>query len=141
MAAPSCGKGIVVMTQSLVVADGRFDVASTVQRLTSALHQRGVTLFATIDHAAGARGAGMDLADEVVLVFGNPAAGTPLMQLDPRVGIELPLRLLIWSEAGATKIAYQDPGGLADRYALGTAVALLQPLRGLLTTLVAEVAR
>jgi uncharacterized protein (DUF302 family) len=129
------------MPQSLVVADAKFDVATTVQHLTSALQQRGVTLFATIDHAAGAREVGMELADEVVLVFGNPAAGTPLMQLDPRVGIELPLRLLIWSDGRSTKVAYHDPVDLADRYALETAAGLLQPLRGLLATLVAEVAR
>jgi uncharacterized protein (DUF302 family) len=129
------------MDRSLVVAEARSDVATTVQHLTSALRQRGITLFATIDHAAGAREVGLDLAGEVVLVFGNPAGGTPLMQQDPRVGIELPLRLLVWSDDGTTRVAYHDPVELADRYALGPAAAGLDRLRALLAGLVADVAR
>jgi uncharacterized protein (DUF302 family) len=129
-----------VMASSLVVADVQSDFATTVQRLTSALSQRGIKLFATIDHAAAAREVGLNLADEVVLIFGNPAGGTPLMQQDPRVGIELPLRLLVWSRDGTTKVAYNDPVQLADHYALGSAAGGLQRLRDLLGALVAEVA-
>jgi uncharacterized protein (DUF302 family) len=128
------------MASSLVVADVPSDVATTVQRLTSALSQRGITLFATIDHAAAAREVGLDLADEVVLIFGNPAGGTPLMQQAPRVGIELPLRLLVWSADGTTKVAYNDPVQLADHYALGSAASVLPRLRDLLAALLAEVA-
>jgi uncharacterized protein (DUF302 family) len=65
------------------------------RRLLDAVERRGLTVFAQIDHAAAAREIGMELADEVVVVFGNPRAGTLLMQQDPRVGIELPLRLLV----------------------------------------------
>ena len=128
------------MASSLVVTDVRSDVAATVQRLTAALARRSITLFATIDHAAGARGVGLDLADEVVLIFGNPAAGTPLMQQDPRVGIDLPLRLLVWSAGGVTKVAYHDPVHLADHYALDAARGALQAMRGLLEALVGEAA-
>jgi uncharacterized protein (DUF302 family) len=83
------------MSGALVIAESTYDVATAVGRVTDALRERGVRLFATIDHAAGAREAGLDLADEVVLVFGNPAVGTALMQADARAGLDLPLRLLV----------------------------------------------
>src|SRR5512132_2657763 len=85
------------------------DVASTVDRVQTALRTRGGTLFAAVDHAAGAREAGLQLADEVLLIFGNPTIGTGLMQADPRVGLDLPLRLLVWDEQGTTQIAFSDP--------------------------------
>jgi len=66
----------------------------------------------------GARKADMELDATVVLIFGNARAGTPLMQSDPRVGIELPLRMLIWEDHDGTHIGYLDPRELADRYAL-----------------------
>lgn len=93
-------------------------MTSTVELLTAALQARGITLFATVDHAAGARGAGLELEDEVLLLFGNPAVGTALMVADPRTGIDLPLRMLVWNRDGVTRVAYQDPRTLADRYAL-----------------------
>ena len=72
--------------------------ADTVSRLLEAIEERDLTVFARIDHAAGARAAGLELASEEVVAFGNPRAGTPLMQSDPRVGIELPLRILAWED-------------------------------------------
>ena len=114
------------------------DVASVVGRLTAGLRDRGVEVFASIDHAADARAADLDLPDEVLLVFGNPAVGTALMQADPRSGVDLPLRMLVWSQDGATRLAYQDPAVLADRYEVGSEQATLDRLRGLLEQLVAE---
>ena len=67
------------------------DVATTVDRVAAALQRRGITLFATVDHAAGARAAGLALDDEVLMIFGNAAVGTALMQADPRAGIDLPM--------------------------------------------------
>jgi uncharacterized protein (DUF302 family) len=67
---------------------------------------------------AGAHEAGVELDADVVLTFGNARVGTPLMQADPRVGIELPLRMLIWQDADGTHVGYLDPHELADRYAL-----------------------
>ena len=68
------------------------------RRLITAITSRGLTVFARVDHAAAAREAGMELAAEELVVFGNPRAGTPLMQSDPRIGIELPLRMLVWED-------------------------------------------
>ncbi len=129
------------MSDQLQVSEVPGDVASVVDRLTAGLRDRGVEVFATIDHAAGARAAGLDLPDEVLLVFGNPAVGTALMQADPRSGVDLPLRMLVWSQDGATRLAYQDPAVLADRYEVGSEQATLDRLRGLLEQLVAEVGR
>ena len=114
------------------------DVATTVGRITAALDRRGIPLFATIDHAAGARAAGLELADEVLLIFGNPAVGTALMQADPRAGIDLPLRILVWSEAGATSVAFRDPHQLAVDHNLTGQGPTLDRLRALLDELVIE---
>lgn len=127
------------MADHLIVSEVPYDVVTTVQLLTTALHARGVTLFATIDHAAGARAAGLRLDDEVLLVFGSPAVGTALMIADARAGIDLPLRMLVWSREGRTRVGYQDPVDLADRYDLRDEVPTLGRLRGLLDQLADEV--
>jgi uncharacterized protein (DUF302 family) len=129
------------MPTPLIIAASPYDVASTVDRVQTALRARGVTLFASIDHAAGAREAGLELADEVLLVFGNPDVGTGLMQQDPSVGIELPLRLLIWDEQGTTQVAFSDPAELTSSFRLAGRVAVLSQLRTLLDQLVAEATR
>lgn len=123
---------------ALVVTRSPHDVPTTVERLTAALHRRGVEVFARIDHAGGARAAGLELADEVLLVFGNPAVGTALMQADPRAGIDLPLRVLVWSRDGATAVGFRDPHGLAADFGLDGLGGVLDRLRGLLDELVAE---
>ena len=85
----------------------------TVGRLSEAIERRGLTVFGRIDHAAAAREAGLELADEEVVVFGSPRAGTPLMQSDPRIGVELPLRMVVWSDAEGVLLGYRDPRELA----------------------------
>ena len=127
------------MSAALITARSRSDVATTVRHLTAALQRRGITLFATIDHGAGARGVGLELPDEVVLVFGNPAAGTPLMRADPRAGIDLPLRILVWSGDDGTQVAFRDPQAMAEDFELAGQAGTLAGLRGVLDALVAEV--
>ncbi len=112
----------------------------TVTRLLDAISQKGLTVFAQIDHAAAAREAGMDLPDEVVIVFGSPRAGTPLMQADPRVGIELPLRMLVWNQRGQTIVGYNDPKGLAGAYNLTTQAPTLDAMSSLLQALADDAA-
>ncbi len=129
------------MSDTLKVSEVPGDVSSVVDVLIAALRNRGVEVFATVDHGAGARAAGLELADEVLLVFGNPAVGTALMQADPRSGLDLPLRLLVWSQDGATRVAYHDPDEMAERYAVGSEQATLSKLRGLLEGLVSDAGR
>jgi uncharacterized protein (DUF302 family) len=96
--------------------------AETLARLERAIGARGLTVFARFDHAANASGAGLSLRPTTVIVFGNATAGTPLMQLDQDVGIELPLRMLVTEdEAGAVHLTHADPRGLLARYELGDA--------------------
>lgn len=128
------------MAGTLVTARSVHDVATTVDLVSAELRRRGVRLFAVIDHAAGAGDAGLELADEVVLVFGSPAVGTALMQADPRAGLDLPLRLLVWSDDGTTRLAFRDPRALADDFAVGDRADVLDGLRRLLDHLVAVVA-
>src|SRR5262249_47515740 len=87
-------------------------------RLREALDAHGLQLFARIDHAAGARKADVALEPDVLLIFGKTSVGTRLMQADPRVGIELPLRMLIWQDSDRAHGGYLAPRELADRYAL-----------------------
>src|SRR3954451_11479461 len=90
--------------------------SETVVRLIDAIESRGLTVFAQIDHAAAASEAGLELAAEEVVLFGNPRAGTPLMQSDPRIGVELPLRMLIWEDGDGAVLGYTDPRELVARY-------------------------
>src|SRR3954465_13869121 len=102
----------------VVVKRSASGYGETVVRLIDAIEGRGLTLFARIDHAAAAREAGLELADEQVVLFGNPRAGTPLMQSDPRIGVELPLRILIWADASGVLIGYRDPRELGGSYGI-----------------------
>ncbi len=94
----------------------RFGLQRDDGSLLAAIERRGLTVFARIDHAAAAREVGMELADEEVVLFGNPRGGTPLMQDDPRIGIELPLRMLVWREGEDVLLAYRDPRELSGTY-------------------------
>lgn len=128
------------MSQDLTTREGAAPVAVTVQALLSALDRRHVQVFAVVDHAAGAGSVGLELADEVVVIFGNPAVGTPIMRADPQAGIDLPLRILIWDDGGVTRIAYEDPHSLATRFRLPPAAPQLDGMAGLLAQLVDDIA-
>ncbi len=116
-----------------------FGYSETVGRLLNAIEKRGLTVFAQIDHAAAAREAGMELADEVVISFGNPRAGTPLMQQDPRIGLELPLRMLVWANGDGATLGYNDPRELSASYDVGRS-ATLDAMSSLLADLAREAA-
>ena len=114
--------------------------AETVARLVDAIARRGLTLFARIDHAAAARAAGLELAPEEVLIFGSPQAGTPLMQQDPRVGYELPLRMLVWQKGDRALVGYRNPAELGGRYQIADHQAALERMASLLDGLAGEAA-
>ena len=102
----------------------RHSVAETLQRLESLLTQRGVMIFARIDFSGDAARAGLTLRPEQMLIFGNPKAGTPLMQRVPAAGLDLPLKALVWEDAeGHTQIAYNDPQYIIRRHGLDAALA------------------
>jgi uncharacterized protein (DUF302 family) len=99
---------------SLVIKRSTSSHLDTVGSLLAVIERRGLRVFARIDHAAAAREAGLELADEEVVLFGSPRAGTPLMLSDRRIGIELPLRILVWRDGTETLLAYSDPRDLSD---------------------------
>ena len=99
-------------------------VAQTMERLESLLKERGVMIFARIDFSGDAARAGLSLRPEQMLIFGNPKAGTPLMQSAPAAGLDLPLKALVWEDAeGRTQIAYNDPQYIIRRHGLDAALA------------------
>src|SRR5580704_10662966 len=86
----------------------------TVRKLEAEIAARGLTIFARVDHAAGAAQAGLSLRPTLLLIFGNAKAGTPLMQQAQTAGIDLPLKLLVWQdEAGVTQISWNQPAWIA----------------------------
>jgi uncharacterized protein (DUF302 family) len=109
-------------------------------RLETAVKAKGLTVFARIDHAAGAAEAGLPLRPTEVLIFGNARGGTPLMQAMQTIGIDLPLKALVWQdESGSTWLSYNDPAWVARRHGIGRAVeatvsALSAALAGIANT-------
>ena len=93
-------------------------VATTMDRLETVLAEKGMTVFARIDHAANAEGAGLALEPTEVLVFGNPKVGTPLMSCGRSIAIDLPQKMLAWQLAdGTTRLGWNDPAYLKARHA------------------------
>lgn len=112
------------------------DVAATMDALEAAVAGAGATVFARVDHAAGAAGVGMDLAASQLLVFGNPKLGTPAMQDDPLAGLYLPLKVLVYEDAdGQVWLAYDDPATLLDGLAIPADAAYLARMAGALKNL------
>jgi uncharacterized protein (DUF302 family) len=108
-----------------MAADGLITVRSshgpkdTMNRLEAEVKAKGMTVFARIDHAAGATEVGLSLRPTELLIFGNAKAGTPLMQAIQAIGIDLPLKALVWEDAsGTTWLSYNDPRWLAQRHGL-----------------------
>jgi uncharacterized protein (DUF302 family) len=92
----------------------------TMNRLEAAIKAKGMTVFARIDHAAGAAEVGLSLRPTELLIFGNAKAGTPLMQSIQTIGIDLPLKALVWQDgSGNTWLSYNDPSWLAKRHGPG----------------------
>jgi uncharacterized protein (DUF302 family) len=101
----------------LVAIKSPRSTAETAARLTAALQERGLKLFARVDHAAGATTVGKTLRPTEVFIFGNPQGGTPLMACQQTAGIDLPLKALIWQdESGQVWFGYNDPAWIAARH-------------------------
>ncbi|MFZ0458340.1 MAG: DUF302 domain-containing protein [Rhodoplanes sp.] len=105
------------LAEKLVTIESKHSVKESLDRLTAALDQRGIKPVARVDHAAGAKTVGMELPPTEILIFGNPKLGTPLMQANPEVGIDLPMKVLAWQDkAGKVWVAYTAPDALKARY-------------------------
>jgi uncharacterized protein (DUF302 family) len=108
----------------LITITSNHSVKETLDRLEASLRGNGVTVFARIDHAAAAASVDMTLPPTELIIFGQPKAGTPLMQAQQSIGIDLPLKMLAWQDAnGKNWLAYNDVAWLAKRHGLGEDLA------------------
>ncbi len=135
LAAPASAQGDLIRVRS--------DAATpeTVARLTAAVEAAGATVFATIDHQAGAETAGVALAPMTLVILGNPRIGAPAMKDAPTMGLDVPLRVLVFEDAdGATYLAYRDPAEVARGHGLAPDHPAVLRMRGALGKLTGKAA-
>ena len=121
-------------TDGLINLRSAFGPEETMNRLEAEVRARGMMVFAHIDHAAGAAAVGLPLRPTDLLIFGNAKGGTPLMQALQTIGIDLPLKALVWQDAaGITWVSYNDPHWTAQRHGLDDATkATIEAMSGAL---------
>jgi uncharacterized protein (DUF302 family) len=119
--------------EELTVKGSKYPVKETVDRLTAALKDKGITPIARVDHAAAAKGVGLELKPTEVLLFGNPKLGTPLMQTNRNIAIDLPMKVLVWEDnGGKVWIGYTSPETLKKRYKIEGRDDVLKTMAGAL---------
>jgi uncharacterized protein (DUF302 family) len=130
------------LPDGLIAVKSLHEPAETLTRLESSIAAHGLTIFASIDHAAGANDVGMDLPPTRVVIFGSPKSGTPLMQMSDTIGLQLPLKILVRQQAnGETFLAYDDPAWIAKRYGLAeTAGPVVAKMRAAMAAIAGEAA-
>lgn len=130
----SAADGVIVVTSAN-------DVKTTMDKLEKVLTSKGITVFARINHAHGAKTIGQSLPPMELLVFGNPKLGTPLMQKNQQMGLDLPLKALVYEAAdGKTYIAYNDPAYLSKRHGVTEPAKVLETMTGALKNFTAAAA-
>jgi uncharacterized protein (DUF302 family) len=111
------------MSDPIVTKLSPLSVADTVARISAIVAERGIKVFAVIDHSSEAEANGLQLRDTKVVIFGSAQAGTPVMQAAPLAALDLPLRILVWADGDQTKLSYTAPSALAARYGLSDELA------------------
>lgn len=127
-------------TATIMRFESSKSVQETMDRFEAAVRAQGLTVFARIDHAANAQKAGLKLAPNQVLIFGNPKAGSQLMNADADIGLDLPMRALVRATEGGSVVVLNDPAAVATRYGIRTLKPLLGKMRGILQGLGKEAA-
>jgi uncharacterized protein (DUF302 family) len=112
-----------VAVEGVITKDSPRSVDDTVARMSQLLTAKGVKLFAVIDHSGEASNVGLELRETKLVIFGSPVAGTPVMVAAPLAALDLPLKVLVWSDEGSTRVSYTAPAALAARYGLGDELA------------------
>jgi len=128
-----------VNVAGLIVHEAEGAVDEVLRRLQSAFAERGIVPLLRVDHAATAIAIGIPLAPLTLFVFGNPQVGSPLMAAHPSLGIDLPLKLLVWEE-GSAKVGFNDPAWLAERHGGDASAASVATMRALLDALARQAA-
>jgi uncharacterized protein (DUF302 family) len=106
------------ITAGITTKDSPRSIEETVARLTDLIAGRGMKLFDVIDQSAEARSVGLHLRPTTLVIFGNPVAGTTVMDAAPLAALDLPLKVLVWEDGDQTKVSYTSPSAFADRYTL-----------------------
>ena len=131
LAAPAAHAG----PDGMIMMKSEHDVATTLDHLESALESKGLTVFERVNHSANAAGVDLDLRPTQVLIFGNPKLGTPLMQANRTVAIDLPQKALAYEDGeGQVWLAYNDPRYLADRHDISRDHPVVEKIAGALKT-------
>ncbi len=126
----------------LVVKSSAYGVGETLDRLEKILKEKGLTIFARVDHSAGAASIGQELQPTQVLIFGNPKMGTALMHSNQTVGIDLPMKVLAWKDAaGKVSIAYNDPSYLTSRHGINDRDEVIEKMTAALGNLTDQAVR
>lgn len=123
----------------IVTKRSRHSYVHALEILKKAITDAGNTIFASIDQSAAAAGAGLNLRPTTLLIFGNPKGGTPLMDAFPLVALELPLKLLVWQEAGGVSVAYERMSEIAARFGVTGMDARIEAMDHALDALTAAV--
>ena len=131
--------GQTLAQTGLAAVESPYTVEETVERLEATVTERGLTVFGIVDHAAGAASIDAELSPTQVMIFGNPAAGTPLMQCAPSVAIDLPLKILVWDAGGQTLVAYNEMSFLQERHDIEGCDEAIARISGALESIVTEV--
>ena len=119
--------------EGLTTIASNFAPNETMDRLETEIRTKGMEMFARIDHAAGAPEVGLTLRPTELIIFGNARGGTPLMQSAQTIGIDLPLKALVWQDAaGKTWISYNEPKWIVQRHGVTHAEAIVNQLADLL---------
>lgn len=115
----SVSSSFATAADGLIAVKSPYNAKDTMNRLEEVVKQRGLIVFARIDHAAGATKVGKSLRPTEVLIFGNPQGGTPFMECAQSVGIDLPLKALVWEDSSSQAwLGYNDPAFLASRHGI-----------------------
>ena len=119
--------------KDMIIKQSSHSVSITIDRLKKVLESKGITIFARVDHAAGAKKVGKKLAPTQLLIFGNPKLGTPLMQSSQKIGLDLPLKAIAWQDKdGKVWLGYMSPAYLKAKYGITDKDAVFGKITGAL---------
>ena len=125
--------------EGLTSIPSSFGPKATMDRLEAQIRAKELTIFARIDHAAGAAEVGLPLAPTNLIIFGNARGGTPLMQSAQTVGIDLPLKILVWQDAANnTWLSYNEPRWIAQRHGIAGVESTIDKMADLLAAIARE---
>jgi len=136
------GGAVAAMADDIIKVSTDKSVSEAMDALEAAVGIAGATVFARVDHAAGAEKVGTPIAPNQLLIFGNPKLGTPAMQIDPRAGLFLPLKVQVYEDAdGQVWLAYEDPKETMDELDEVENSPVIEKFRGALSKLTAAAAQ